>query len=671
MKDFFVSYNAKDRAWAEWIAWQLEEAGFSVVIQAWDFVGNWVVRMDAAMRDTTRTIAVLSQDYLAALYTQTEWANAFLLDPTGTKDLLIPVRVRPAQLAGVFAQIVYVDFVDVPETTAIESLLKRVRGERGKPARPPNFPGAATPDLHRVSPSVKPPYPAQDEDTKRLRRVREILADWRGRYGARVEELRQAGKKARAWNDAVPTNRDEEMISTIEFAAAVAADLRSIPLSELEFATDYGLSVHPTVFWWQALDSVRATEEYHGRGGFAARASLDAELGLPTDEVPGRYEFEMMARVLESAEALARFNIDKLPRGFVEEVKLAPLENARAYRSLVLVRKNDDPALHLIAVDDKPVSLGSLAARTLPLDALCARRQVDGSIDVVAADSQHAYRLPGSSSHPTLQYPLHDTALTAAFISTTSEPAVAMVKGDGTVDVLGVEGTISTIWRAPTKTRFREAAIWVDQLEAGQWRVIAATDRHGLVSASPDGSDKQRSSETLWDDWRGSGSDRPRWHDLMSVTIDSLDGFPCVLVGRQAHMGEGLHFLDPKSLAPLRAPFFVPGFVGSTRLVAGRWLVAFFLQRGTEVVPRIAVWDLLVDSAEPIGRWFERRADIHRPIIVSATTSAFEVLFVQRPFDSDTRHRLCRFRWPAGTIDVLEIESELRIFPVDVTGGRK
>ena len=75
MKDFFVSYNAKDRAWAEWIAWQLEEAGFSVVIQAWDFVGNWVVRMDAAMRDTTRTIAVLSQDYLAALYTQTEWAT--------------------------------------------------------------------------------------------------------------------------------------------------------------------------------------------------------------------------------------------------------------------------------------------------------------------------------------------------------------------------------------------------------------------------------------------------------------------------------------------------------------------------------------------------------------------------------------------------------------------
>jgi hypothetical protein len=26
MKDFFISYNKADRQWAEWIAWQLQEA---------------------------------------------------------------------------------------------------------------------------------------------------------------------------------------------------------------------------------------------------------------------------------------------------------------------------------------------------------------------------------------------------------------------------------------------------------------------------------------------------------------------------------------------------------------------------------------------------------------------------------------------------------------------
>lgn len=36
MKDFFVSYNKADRRWAEWVAWQLEEAGYTTMLQAWD-----------------------------------------------------------------------------------------------------------------------------------------------------------------------------------------------------------------------------------------------------------------------------------------------------------------------------------------------------------------------------------------------------------------------------------------------------------------------------------------------------------------------------------------------------------------------------------------------------------------------------------------------------------
>ena len=35
--DFFVSYTGADRAWAEWIAWQLEAEGYTAVVQAWDF----------------------------------------------------------------------------------------------------------------------------------------------------------------------------------------------------------------------------------------------------------------------------------------------------------------------------------------------------------------------------------------------------------------------------------------------------------------------------------------------------------------------------------------------------------------------------------------------------------------------------------------------------------
>jgi TIR domain len=64
MADFSVSYNQADRDWAEWIAWQLEDNGYTIVIQAWDFRGNFILEMDDAAKKAERTIAVLSPDYV-------------------------------------------------------------------------------------------------------------------------------------------------------------------------------------------------------------------------------------------------------------------------------------------------------------------------------------------------------------------------------------------------------------------------------------------------------------------------------------------------------------------------------------------------------------------------------------------------------------------------------
>src|SRR5215204_6044939 len=84
-KDFWISYNKADRPIAEWIAWQLEEAGYSTIIQPWDFQpgSNFVLEMDRAAKESNRIIAVLSPDYLAADFPQSEWAAGFKQDPTG------------------------------------------------------------------------------------------------------------------------------------------------------------------------------------------------------------------------------------------------------------------------------------------------------------------------------------------------------------------------------------------------------------------------------------------------------------------------------------------------------------------------------------------------------------------------------------------------------------
>src|SRR5581483_2324063 len=184
MKDFFISYNKADRRWPEWIAWQLEEAGYSTVIQAWDFRpgGNFVLDMQAAASDTERTIAVLSPDYLTALYTQPEWAAAFAQDPTGAKHLLVPVRVRECEIKGLLPQIVYIDLFKLDEAAAKRALLDGVKTGRAKPKQKPGFPPipartvtsaprfpGALPEIWNIKHHRNPNFTGREEELKALR----------------------------------------------------------------------------------------------------------------------------------------------------------------------------------------------------------------------------------------------------------------------------------------------------------------------------------------------------------------------------------------------------------------------------------------------------------------------------------------------------------------------
>ena len=142
MKDFFISYNSADKERAEWIAWQLEDAGYTTVIQAWDFGPgqNFVLAMQQAATEAKRTIAVLSTNYLASKFTAAEWAAAFAQDPTGEKRLLIPIRVKPVVLTGLLTPIVYIDLVgSTDEGVAIKRLLEGVSLARKKPLTKPDF----------------------------------------------------------------------------------------------------------------------------------------------------------------------------------------------------------------------------------------------------------------------------------------------------------------------------------------------------------------------------------------------------------------------------------------------------------------------------------------------------------------------------------------------------
>ena len=138
LKDFFTSYTGTDVDWAEWIAEQLEAAGYTTVYQKRDFNagGNFVAQMHQAMRQTKRTIAVLSPEYLEARFTLSEWAESFRRDPTGEYAVLVPVRVNHCEVDGVLGAIVYIDLVGLPPTAANKRLVEKVGVAASKPLPP-------------------------------------------------------------------------------------------------------------------------------------------------------------------------------------------------------------------------------------------------------------------------------------------------------------------------------------------------------------------------------------------------------------------------------------------------------------------------------------------------------------------------------------------------------
>jgi len=176
----FISYNRADRDWAEWIAGMIERAGYQPILDVWNFRPgeNFVLRMQEAATESDLTLAMLSKDYLKALYTQPEGAAAFAKDPTGKERKLIPVRVAACSLTGMLSQIICIDLVGLGEQDAERALLDGLKPS-GKPAQPSPFPGKRAsvstasfpPSLARLHgvPELPPHYLPREADLAGLK----------------------------------------------------------------------------------------------------------------------------------------------------------------------------------------------------------------------------------------------------------------------------------------------------------------------------------------------------------------------------------------------------------------------------------------------------------------------------------------------------------------------
>ncbi|MFF8941418.1 FxSxx-COOH system tetratricopeptide repeat protein [Streptomyces sp. NPDC014864] len=153
----FVSYAGPDRAWAEWAAWHLRDAGHHVELDVWDWRtgDNFVERMTDALQRATVVVALFSNNYFhRSRWTHQEWTSV-----VGDRGRLIPLTIEPlggTDVPDILTAVIRKDLHGLDEPAAIAALLDAVNGPTG-PRTPPVFPGGAhTPGPAGASPAGSP-----------------------------------------------------------------------------------------------------------------------------------------------------------------------------------------------------------------------------------------------------------------------------------------------------------------------------------------------------------------------------------------------------------------------------------------------------------------------------------------------------------------------------------
>ncbi|MFI9835240.1 FxSxx-COOH system tetratricopeptide repeat protein [Streptomyces sp. NPDC051913] len=136
---WFISHAGADRAWAEWIAWQLLDAGHEVELDCWDWGAgdNFILKMNAAL-EQGRMLALFSPAYFEPeRFTTPEW-TAML----ARQKQITSVRIAKTPTPAILSPFIVTDLFGLDDQAAREVLLRAVNGpsrpERA-PARPPGM----------------------------------------------------------------------------------------------------------------------------------------------------------------------------------------------------------------------------------------------------------------------------------------------------------------------------------------------------------------------------------------------------------------------------------------------------------------------------------------------------------------------------------------------------
>ncbi|MGR6963211.1 FxSxx-COOH system tetratricopeptide repeat protein [Geodermatophilus sp. URMC 61] len=244
--DFFISHAGRDTGWAEWLAWQLEEAGYTVELDVWDWAPgeDFVARMAAALGRADRLLAVCTEAYFSSEFAGVELRAAFARS-AAVQGRIVPVLVEPVTLPPLYASLIHLDLTGLDEAMAAARLRDRLIG--GRPTAAPPFPSAGS------APPDKPGFAGT------------LPAVWRmpprnPRFTGRDEMLAELRRRLRAGEPTL-------VVQALYGLGGVGKTQLAIEYAH-RFAADYDL-----VWWIDAEQPVLIPEQL---------AALAARLDLPT-----------------------------------------------------------------------------------------------------------------------------------------------------------------------------------------------------------------------------------------------------------------------------------------------------------------------------------------------------------------------------------------------------
>ena len=130
-RDFFISFNSADGAYAQAIDTALRANGFTTFYHPRDLPpgGNIPIWMDDALMNSAQTLALYSPAYTSdkAIYSKAERYAMWWQDPVSDKRKLIPVLLRETTFTPLMAMISYIDVSERTPQQAATLVVQRLK----------------------------------------------------------------------------------------------------------------------------------------------------------------------------------------------------------------------------------------------------------------------------------------------------------------------------------------------------------------------------------------------------------------------------------------------------------------------------------------------------------------------------------------------------------------